>query len=389
MLNKLLQTEVTAFIKKYENSDLDRLLFTKNKYPAIPIDLVVNQIRARQKAKHKMPLWYSTKDVIMPPLLSMEQSSSEEAAAYKSNLFQGELAIDLTGGAGVDAYYLSKRFKKVIYIDLNKDLAEIARYNFNKLGATNIEVINGLSENFLKEFKLKADLIYIDPARRDQNQKLFLLEECSPNIIELQEELLKKADTVLVKASPMLDIAKGISQLHNVDQIHIVAIKNEVKELLFIQKSENRNTAKVTAIDLAYNQPYEFDWNSINKTRIGNIEAYLYEPNAAILKSGKPDELCSRFNLLKLNNNTNLFTSSNLEKDFPGRYFKIDKILKYDKKEIRKNIPSMKANIATRNFPDSVEVVRKRTGIEVGGDIYLFGIRDYEDKVKILLCSKI
>lgn len=389
MLNKLLQTEVTAFIKKYENSDLDRLLFTKNKYPAIPIDLVVNQIRARQKAKHKMPLWYSTKDVIMPPLLSMEQSSSEEAAAYKSNLFQGELAIDLTGGAGVDAYYLSKRFKKVIYIDLNKDLAEIARYNFNKLGATNIEVINGLSENFLKEFKLKADLIYIDPARRDQNQKLFLLEECSPNIIELQEELLKKADTVLVKASPMLDIAKGISQLHNVDQIHIVAIKNEVKELLFIQKSENRNTAKVTAIDLAYNQPYEFDWNSINKTRIGNIEAYLYEPNAAILKSGKPDELCSRFNLLKLNNNTNLFTSSNLEKDFPGRYFKIDKILKYDKKEIRKNIPSMKANIATRNFPDSVEVVRKRTGIEAGGDIYLFGIRDYEDKVKILLCSKI
>ena len=389
MLSKLLKPEVIAFIQKHENSDLNRLLFSKNNYPNIPIDLVVDQIRAREKAKRKLPLWYANKEVLMPPLLSMEQCSSEEAAHYKSDLFQGDLAIDLTGGAGVDSFYLSKRFNKVIYVELNKDLAEIAKHNFKLLGASNIEVVHSNSESFIAGFENHIDLIYIDPARRDQAQKLFLLEDCSPKILELQKQLLKKADTVLVKASPMLDITKALSQLHHVHQIQVVAIKNEVKELLFIQKKGKPNATKVIAIDLVLNNPFKVDWNTESKAMIGTVGTYLYEPNAAILKSGKSDCLGERFNLFKLNINTNLFTSDRLEKDFPGRYFRIDKVLKYDKKELRKNTPSMKANVATRNFPDSVEKFRKKTGIKSGGDLYLFAIRDIENNTKVLFCSKI
>ncbi len=392
MLSKLLQPAVKAFIKTHEKSDsseLDRLLFTKKKYPEIPMGLVVNQIRARAKAKTKLPLWYATEGVIMPPLLSMEQSSSETAALYKSRFFKGDLAIDLTGGAGVDTYFLAKQFKKVIYIDLNKDLADVARHNFALLGATNIEVLNTNSEAFIGNFNKQADLIYIDPARRDQNQKLFLFEDCSPNILTLQQLLLQKSNRVLVKASPMLDIAKGLNGLQQVTEVMVVAIKNEVKELLFIQKSNTNNNTKTTAIDLTYNAPFTCDWSTTEKANLFEILTYLYEPNAAILKTGKADLLASNFNLYKLNTNTNLFTSNHLEEDFPGRVFKIIKVLKYDKKEIKRNIPLMKANIATRNFPDSVDEIRKKTGLRPGGNIYLFAVRDITNKAKLALCSKI
>ncbi len=389
MLSKLLQPEVLAFIKKHKNSDLDRLLFNKNKYPTIPVNLVVDQIRAKQKAKSKMPLWFNTEGIIMPPLLSMEQSSSEQAALYKSKFFKGDLAIDLTGGAGVDAFYLSKQFKKVIYIDLNKDLAEIAAYNFKLLGAANIEVLNANSEDFITSFKGNIDLIYIDPARRDQTKKLFLLEDCSPNILSLQSELLQNATSLVIKASPMLDITKGLNQLDNVTEVHVVAIKNEVKELLFIQSNVVVKAIQLVAVDLAYSNPFIANWQENKQAKISEALTYLYEPNAAILKTGKSDLLALTFNLNKLNTNTHLYTSSVFENNFPGRVFSVDKVLKYDKKEIKSQLPDLKANISVRNFPDSVDEIRKKTGIKAGGNIYIFAIRDFENKAKVLLCSKI
>lgn len=393
MLNELLKPEVKAFIKKHENIDsmdigLNRLLLNKYKYPEIPIDIVVNQIRARAKAKNKHALWYRTEDVIMPPILSMEQSSSEAAALYKSKFFKGDLAIDLTGGAGVDAFFLSKQFKKVIYIDHNKDLSDIAKHNFTILRAPNIEVIHANSEAFIDDFVGHIDLIYIDPARRKQTRKLFLLEDCSPNIVSLQKQLLLKADIIMIKASPMLDITRGLNQLKNVTEVHVVAIKNEVKELLFIQKRDVSTSTKIVAVDLDLNNPYQFDWKTKERAILGDVSTYLYEPNTAILKSGKADSLALKLNLYKLNTNTHLFTSDKLKKDFPGRIFKVNQVLKYNKKEIRKKMPILKANISTRNFPDTVDEIRKKIGINPGGSLYLFAIRDIENKAKILLCSK-
>jgi len=388
MLNKLLPAEVVAFIKEHEHSDLNRLLLNKHKYPHIPIDLVVNQIKARTKAKYKLPLWYKTEGVIFPPLLSMEQCSSEQTALFKASLIKGTLAIDLTGGAGVDSFYLSKQFEKVLYVEQNKELAQLTKHNFKVLGADNITVINQLSESFLAEFKGLADLIYIDPARRDQNQKVFLFESCSPNILSLQKELLEKAKRVIIKASPMLDISKGIHQLLQVEQVHVVALKNEVKELLFIQSQQTTGSILIQAIDLFNKSIFSTTWEDKMSASIGEIKQYLYEPNAAILKTGKTDTLCALYKVDKLNPNTHLFTSNLLIKNFPGRVFKIEKEVKYDKKEIQKLVPSKKANIAVRNFPDSVEALRKKTGIVPGGTTYLFGVRTMNNLVKILICKK-
>ncbi len=394
MLSKLLLPQVVEFIKEQEKStlkptDFDRLLFNKSKYPHIPMELVVDQLRARQKAKIKLPQWFNTEGVIFPPLLSMEQCSSELAAKYKSSLVQGGLAIDLTGGAGVDTYYLSKKFQRVIYVDFNKDLAEIAAHNFKILGVENIEVFNGKSEDFISQFSNKVDLIYIDPARRDQHKKLFLLEDCSPNILSLQVVLLQKATKVIVKASPMLDIAKGIVQLQNVSEVQVVGIKNEVKELLFIQEQKVFEHIAITSIDLGLHYKFTANYISNVEVPLSSISSFLYEPNATILKSGKSDELATKFNLSKLNRNTNLYTSLQLNKKFLGRKFLVEKVLKYDKREVRLHLASNQANIAIRNFPDTAEVVRKRLGLKQGGTTYLFGVRDNKNFPKIVICSKI
>jgi len=391
MLKELLQPKVIAFIKEQEKKpvDFDRLLFNKRKHPNIPMELVVDQLKAKQKAKAKLPLWFATEGIIMPPLLSMEQSSSALAAAYKTNLFTGKLAIDLTGGAGVDAYYLSKQFDQVIYVDMNATLAEVAIHNFKLLGANNIKVVTAKSEQFMAAFEGEADLIYIDPARRNQHQKLFLLDDCSPNILKLQANLLKKTKKLLVKASPMLDISLAIKQLNFVKKVHIVAIKNEVKELLFELNVEKPKTINVIALDLAAQSRFETSWNTATTVKYSNVLSYVYEPNAAILKSGKMDDLVNQYSIFKLNPHTHLFTSKSLISDFPGRTFKVDNILKYDKKEVKHFLNAKQANISTRNFPDSVSRIRKKLDLKPGGDAYLFAIRDYENKAKIIVCSKI
>ncbi len=396
MLSKLLQPQVIKFIERQEKSnlkptDIDRLLFNKSKYPNIPMKLVVDQLRARKKAENKLPEWFNTEGLIFSPLLSMEQCSSEQAAKYKASLVQGNLAIDLTGGTGVDAYYLSKIFREVIYVESNKDLVEIARHNFLTLGATNIEVVNAQSEDFISRSETKADLIYIDPARRDKDRKLFLLDDCSPNVLGLQELFFRKSKKVMLKASPMLDIEMGVSQLKQVQEVHIIAIKNEVKELLFIQTAEEVISIKIVATDLYDPTSVTTTMQKRAKPSYSKTCGYLYEPNSAILKSGKVDVLVFDLSptVFKLHPNTHLFTSNELIEDFPGRVFKVDKVLKYDKKEIRKSMPSLKANIATRNFPDSVDEIRKKIGVKPGGSSYLFGVRERDGKAKVLLCSKI
>ncbi len=390
MLKELLQPKVIAFIKEQEKKpvDFDRLLFNKSKHPNIPVELVVDQLKAKQKAKTKLPLWFTTEGIIMPPLLSMEQSSSALAATYKANLFAGKLAIDLTGGAGVDTYYLSKQFDQVIYVEMNATLAAVAMHNFKLLGAGNIKVVTTKSEQFMDGFEGKADLIYIDPARRNQNQKLFLLEDCSPNILKLQANLLKKAKKLLVKASPMLDITLAIKQLNFVQKVHIIAIKNEVKELLFELNVEEPKVINIIATDLATLSRFKTSWNTATSVKYSNVLSYLYEPNAAILKSGKMDDLVNQHAIFKLNPHTHLFTSNALISNFPGRKFKVDAVLKYDKKEVKRCLNAKQANISVRNFPDGVSHIRKKLDLKPGGAVYLFAIRDYESKAKIVVCSK-
>lgn len=389
MFNQLVKPEVQAFIKEHQNSDLNRMLLNKNKYPGIPIDLVVDQIKAREKAKEKLPLWFAKEEIIMPPLLSMEQCSSEQTAEYKSSLFSGKVCVDLTGGAGVDTFYFSKHFEQVHYVEQNRELAEIAKHNFELLGASNITVHPISSEQFLADLKEKVDLIYIDPARRDGQGKVFRFEDCSPNILVLQETLLQKATSVLVKASPMLDITLGVSQLKNVRGVQVISLKNEVKELLFIQQESATNTTRIKALNLPSTHPFEFNLEDQVSPTIGPVLTYLYEPNASILKSGGQNWLSKKHPVQKLHKNTHLFTSQALVKDFPGRTFKVEKVVKYNKKEIRSAIGEVKANISVRNFPDSVDAFRKKTSLKDGGYYYLFGYTALNENLEVAICKKV
>lgn len=388
MLNLLVKPEVQTFIKEHQTSDLDRLLLNKSKYPGIPVDLVVDQIRAREKAKEKLPLWAATEGIIMPPLLSMEQCSSEQTAAHKASLFNGKVCIDLTGGAGVDSFYLSKQFDTIHYVEQNQELAEIAQHNFKLLGASNIKVHNTAAEAFLSTFEGKADLIYIDPARRDEENKVFRFESCSPNILPLQKSIWEKTEKVLVKASPMLDITLAASQLTSVKEVHVVSLANEVKELLLIQNKTEEESIVVKAIDLSYHTLLSFNLGESITPKTGSIQRFLYEPGAAILKSGGVNLLANSFPLIKLHENTHLFSSSSYVKNFPGRSFEVEKVVKYNKKEIAKSIEGNKANIAVRNFPDSVRLFRKKTGLKDGGDYYLFGYTAYDNSIEVAICKK-
>lgn len=388
MLNQLVKPEVQTFIKEHQKSDLNRLLLNKHKYPFMPIDLVVDQIKARAKAKNKLPLWYITKDIIMPPLLSMEQCSSEQTAEYKSSLFSGKVCVDLTGGAGIDTFYFSRHFEHVHYVEQNENLAELAQHNFEKLGATNITVHPTTSEAFLSGLNEKVDLIYIDPARRNQQGKAIRFEDCSPNMLALQETLHQKVTTILVKASPMLDITLGINQLKNVKEVHVVSVKNEVKELLFVQAQNSNEPTLLKALDLFSGESFTFKLGESIVPDTVEVQDFLYEPNAAILKSGGVNLLANYFPVTKLHQNTHLFTSSIGVEGFPGRSFKVEKIVKYNKKELQKIIQGNKANIAVRNFPDSVEAFRKKTELKDGGAYYVFGYTAANGSIEVAVCTK-
>ncbi|MEM6841803.1 MAG: hypothetical protein AAF632_06230 [Bacteroidota bacterium] len=383
---------IQQFIHEHEHGDPYQLVLKAKKYPDIPVPLVVQQIQARQKARKKLPEWYQAENIIFPPLLSLEQCSSEATARYKSQLVHGKTLIDLTGGAGVDTYYLSQSFEQTQYVEQQKQLTEIAQHNFHRLQANSIQVQVGDAEEFL-ELASSVDLIYIDPARRnDANQRVFRLSDCSPNVIQLLPQLLDKADKVLIKTSPMLDIYQATQDLGAVETIHVVAVGNECKEVLYLLSAHPPENPIIHAIDiqanaapLTFTQPEEAD-TTVN---FSEILSFIYEPNTAILKAGAFRTVANRWNLAKLHPNTHLYTSEALVDNFPGRIFELEAVLPYRKKEVQKYIPGKKANITTRNFRDSVATVRKKLGLKEGGDIYLFATRTLSKDQAILLAKKL
>ena len=388
----LCQPIVQQFIREHERGDPYQLALQAKKHPDIPIQLVARQIQARQKAKKKLPEWYQAEGIVFPPLLSMEQCSSEATAKYKSGLVSGKTAIDLTGGAGVDTYYLNQSFEEFHYVEQNLQLAEIARYNFHQLGSSAIQTHVGDAKAFLTSAS-PVDLIYLDPARRDDlNQKVFRLSDCSPDVTQLLSQLMEKADKVLVKASPMLDINQAIQDLDLVQEIHVVAVNNECKEVLYLLSSQAIKDPKICAVDLTSDTPpLTFTRREETEVRISFAEPqqFIYEPNTAILKAGAFRTVAQRWQLAKLHPNTHLYTSEKLISDFPGRTFRLEAVLPYRKKEVQAHIPSKKANITTRNFGDSVATVRKKLGLRDGGDTYLFATRIQNKQQALLLMQKV
>lgn len=390
----LLQPHIQEFIRKNENADVRQLALKGNLYPYIPLALVIQQIAGRQKAKTKLPSFYQTAHIVYPALLSLEQCSSEQTALFKANLLKGKHLVDLTGGFGIDTYFLSKSFEKVDYVEQNEILANIVQHNFNILKADNVRVHISQAETFLQNLSTKVDYIYLDPARRDNaNRKVFLLEDCEPNLPKLLEVLLDKAQGILVKTSPMLDIDLAVKSLQGkVQKIIVLAVENECKEVLYFLGKSNEKLC-VETVNLTKNESQYFSFEKEVENSLSNRysfpKSYLYEPNVAVLKAGGFKSIAQHFQLSKLHTNSHLYTSDVLVKHFAGRTFEVKAVCQLDKKELLAYLPDNKANIAVRNFPMTVEQIRKKTGIKEGGEVYLFATTDYQDKKIVVVCKKI
>lgn len=354
---------------------------------------VVEQIQSKKKAKNKLAQWFATAGIIYPPTLSMEQCSSEATAVYKASLVEGESMADLTGGMGVDTFYLSRSFRLTHYVEKQEQLASLASHNFRQLGLSAVKVHNLDAMTFLQNLEEKADLIYLDPARRGvHNSKVVRFQDCEPDIVHLLPVLKKKSGAILIKSSPMLDIKLAINELGGVTEVHVLADRNEVKELLFLIDKEATVNPKIYAVNLTLDgvEKFVFDYQSESDTlpQIGTVSNWLYEPNVAILKAGGFKSVIDKFpTLLKLHPNTHLYTSTELINSFPGRSFRVIGSLQMNRKQLRKKLPDMTANISVRNFPMSVEQIRRKTALKEGGNQYAFGLTDMEGP-KLLLLRK-
>lgn len=389
ILHKLLQKDIQQFIKDNTGKPVTQLALQKNPFPDTEWTEIIGQIAAREKAKDKLPTWFEKDNIVYPSKISVEQTSSEATAKYKSGLVSGESLIDLTGGFGIDDYYFSKRVKQVMHCEQDIHLSSIARHNFEILQAGNIECMPGDSTNTLDIEHKHWDWIYIDPSRRnDAKGKVFMLKDCLPNVPDLLEKYFKYAHNILIKTAPILDISAGLSELHSVKEVHIVALNNEVKELLWILEKGFRGTPMLMAVNLVKDGEdiFRTSYEPADEAPYSLPKKYLYEPNAAIMKSGAFDAVAHHYNMTKLHRHTQLYTSDQLI-SFEGRRFIIDEIIPYQKAEM-KPLEGKKMNITTRNFPLSVEDIRKKWKIKDGGDTYAFFTTNNQNEKVVLVCSK-
>ena len=389
-IQNILNTSIQEFIQEKTNVTISKLALQKNPFPEIDFKILLNQIECRTKSKSKLPTWFASENIIYPSKISLEQTSSEITAKYKSEIINGTSIIDVSGGFGVDDYYFSKSFSNVIHCELNQELSEIVSHNFKQLNAKNVACHFGDSFEILEKLNQKFDWIYIDPSRRNETKgKVFMLKDCLPNVPELQNFYFQFSNNILIKTAPILDISAGLSELKNVKQIHIVAVENEVKELLWEIEKDFNQQVQIKTINLKKLGQEKFDYElNTNITSIFSLpKKYLYEPNSAILKSGGFKEIGAAFELFKLHQHSHLYTSDKLI-EFPGRVFEIENNFKYSKKEMELFLMEKKANITTRNFPETVENIRKKWKIKDGGNQYCFFTTDENDEKIVLICKK-
>lgn len=390
-MNEILKPEIQEYIHQKTGSDNSKLAFQKNPFPDVDFKIILNQIEARTKIKHKLPTWFATKNIIYPSKISVEQTSSEITAKYKSEIISGESLIDLTGGFGIDDFYFSKTITQVFHCEINTELSEIVQHNSKQLNNNNIEFFSGDSSETIQKLKQNFDWIYIDPSRRnDSKGKVFMLKDCLPSVPDLQDFYFNFSNNILIKTAPILDITAGLLELKNVKTIHIVAVDNEVKELVWEIEKKYSNPILVKTINFTkeLQQKFNFELNSNESANYSLPKKYIYEPNSAIMKSGGFDVIGNKYSLNKLQHLSHLYTSDDLI-EFPGRVFQIEKIIDYSKKEMNLNLTNQKCNITTRNFPESVENIRKKWKIKEGGNQYCFFTTDINNNKIVLICTKI
>ncbi len=381
--------ETIEFIRLHANDDVRQLALQGDKYPEVDMKYALQQIAGRQKARTKLPSWAVIDGIIYPPHLSMEQCSSEFTARYKAQIAgEGSLFVDLTAGFGVDAAWISKGFRRAVTVERQEQLCAISSENFKLLGLNQIEVVCGDGVDYLHGMS-HADLIFIDPARRDEHgARTYGLADCTPNLLELIGEMLEKADRIMMKLSPMLDWRKAVADVGHVNEVHIVSVDNECKELILLA-SRNEKPLKVICV----NDDEVFEFAPYDAAVVSPppqaMPRYLYEPNASVMKAGCYDLLSERFGLAQLDRNSHLFVSDTDVPDFPGRCFVIDRTTSMNKRELREALSGIgQANIAVRNFPMSVAQLRERLKLKDGGETYIFATKVANQGLQLFVCRK-
>lgn len=454
------------FIRQHQEEDVRQLAFLGSKYPDVDMPFALDQIRGRQMARTKLPRWANIDGIIYPPHISMEQCSSEVTAMYKAELaarlLNSEICefptdgtagpkfaknddilgkqenvsfLDMTGGFGVDFSYIAARLGvKSMYVERQAHLCAAAKENFERLGLENATVKNGDGVEILHSLEKPLQLIFIDPARRDDaGNKVVSLQDCTPDVTLLQDEMLEKSDFVIIKLSPMLDWHRAVNELKQVREVHIVSTGNECKELLLVLSSSLVEKAKSsTEVDEAHvsetddetshlkvycindNQVMSYDETDKSVVNIasgkecgivrlekcsneendlpqdGSKSLYLYEPNASLMKAGCFGVISSRYGVKMLAKNSHLFVSEDPVADFPGRSFRIKAVSSFNKKDLKRQLSGItKANIATRNFPLSVTELRKRLKLKDGGDTYIFATTLSDESHVLFICEKV
>ena len=426
------------FIRQHQEDDVRLLAFLGSKYPEVDMPFALDQIRGRKMARTKLPRWAGIEDIIYPPHISMEQCSSETTAMYKAELaarllniqsrktpnpeneenskiceFPTESAVgskfaknegtcdfheeidfvDLTGGFGVDFSYIAARLGvKAMYVERQAHLCEAAKENFERLGVENAEVKNGDGVEVLHSLS-HLSLLFIDPARRDDaGNKVVSLQDCTPDVTQLQDEMLEKANFIIIKLSPMLDWHRAVSELKHVREVHIVSTGNECKELLLVLSSKSEENASLKVYCVNDNQVMSYledDDSVVSIASDASSIAYLYEPNASLMKAGCFGVISSQYGAKMLAKNSHLFVSQEPISDFPGRSFRIKAVSSFNKKELKRHLSGItKANIATRNFPLSVAELRKRLKLKDGGETYIFATTLSDESHVLVITEK-
>ena len=375
MIQNKINQEIQQYINANLKTDLHSLLLKKSPFPEVSMQEIVQQIKGRKVAEKKFPI-LNHDGIFFPPNLNLEQSSSQETAEFKTNLIKGNTFLDLTSGFGIDALFLSQNFEEVTLVEQNPELLEIVQHNWKVLRRKAL-FINQKLEVFLDANQKKFDVVYLDPARRDNhNRKVFLLEDLSPNLIEIQNKLHEISNEILIKLSPLIDLQHLVSSLHHVSKIWIIAVKNEVKEVL-VQLKKTEKEIEISCINLQSSEPeFNFTLNDEKycKSEFSIPKKYIYIPNNSILKSGAFNLVSERFKLKKLHQNTHVYTSDLMIKFFPGRMFEAEEI------EIKTLKKGEQYNLIAKNYPLKPEEIKKKYKLKDGGSYYLIFVQSVKGK---------
>ncbi len=404
---KIMPMKTEDFIALHLDDDVSQLAFQAGKYPEIDMPFALSQIEGRRKARVKIPSWALRDGIVYPPRRAMEQCSSETTAMYKRSVaerilrgFSGENGFsmaDLTGGFGVDCAFFSTLFDEAVYIERNKELCKVAQHNFQCLGLNNIKVVCGDAKEAFFPMK-PCFFAYIDPDRRDADgTRKYALEDCSPNVVEMNSELLKKATVAMIKCSPMADWRKAANNLTGVREVHIVSVGNECKELLLVMSENDLGNGGLRVFCINDQQRFSFESEEEKQCSCAiappfpsDLPGFLYVPNASIMKAGCFSLLCKRYGVKMAERNSHLFVSPDEIGDFPGKRYKITAVSTMNKKELKTKLRDVKeACVAVRNFPLSADALRLRLGLTDGGGIFVFGTTDSASRHIIIVCERV